>query len=264
MAAFNNVGLTITFGDQAENHVRMQKIGEAASNGYTVEEIQQIHTYLTQHGIRSELIDLGAYLPPEHGNENACVLVIRNGVGIFVNPVDLLWQELMALNYDTQAFMYGRVVNKLARHNLCFSDFDQEPDYGTGKGRVYSFARLPYLNHIRQYLPMLAGDKAAKLQAEANLYYDIRKCGIGPHSDLERKIVIGLRLGETFPLVFQWYLRSQPVGPRIDLTLHHGDIYIMSEKAVAPDGKKKVIPTLRHAAGCEKYLRMTGPKSKKK
>jgi hypothetical protein len=25
--------------------------------------------------------------------------------------------------------MYGRVVNKRARHNICFSDFDQEPDY---------------------------------------------------------------------------------------------------------------------------------------
>lgn len=264
MAAFNNVGLTITFGDRAENHKGMQIIGEMASQGYSVEELKHIHVYLTQYNIRSELIDLGAYLPPEYGTENASVLVIRNGVSIFVNPPDLLWQELMALDYDKKAFMYGREVDKKARHNLCFGDFDQDPDYGTGKGRVYSFASLPYLDHIRKYLPMLAGEKATKLQAEANLYYDVRKCGISAHGDGERKIVIGIRLGESFPLVYQWYLRSQPVGLRIDLTLHHGDIYIMSEKASGSDWLRKVIPTLRHAAGCEKYLKMTGPKSRKK
>jgi hypothetical protein len=35
--------------------------------------------------------------------------------------------------------------------------------------------------------------------------------------------------------------------------LNHGDLYVMSEKAVGQDWKRKVIPTLRHAAGAKKY-----------
>lgn len=167
---------------------------------------------------------------------------------------DDLHPFVIALDYDKKAFMYGREVQKKARHNLCFGDFDQEPDYGSGKGRVISFARLPVLAHIRKYLPQMFGEKAKDLQAEANLYYDVTECGIGFHGDSERRIVIGIRLGETFPLVYQWYYRSHPVGPRIDLTLHHGDIYIMSEKASGFDWKRKIIPTLRHAAGCDKYI----------
>jgi hypothetical protein len=36
--------------------------------------------------------------------------------------------------------------------------------------------------------------------------------------------------------------------------LNHGDIYIMSDKAVGYDWKKRKIPTLRHAAGCKKFF----------
>jgi hypothetical protein len=34
------------------------------------------------------------------------------------------------------------------------------------------------------------------------------------------------------------------------------DIYAMSEKATGFDWKKKTIVTLRHAAGCKKYLQI--------
>jgi 2-hydroxy-3-keto-5-methylthiopentenyl-1-phosphate phosphatase len=36
--------------------------------------------------------------------------------------------------------------------------------------------------------------------------------------------------------------------------LNDGDIYFMSQKAVGTDWKRKIIPTLRHAAGAKKYL----------
>ena len=36
--------------------------------------------------------------------------------------------------------------------------------------------------------------------------------------------------------------------------LNTGDIYIMSEKAVGSDWRKSSMYTLRHAAGCNKYL----------
>ena len=48
--------------------------------------------------------------------------------------------------------MYGRVVNKKARHNLCFSDIDQVADYEHGKGTIINFIRTPLLQHIRNNL----------------------------------------------------------------------------------------------------------------
>jgi len=49
---------------------------------------------------------------------------------------------------------------------------------------------------------------------------------------------------------------GSPVGETIKLLLEHGDMYVMSEKASGWDWKKKVVPTLRHAAGCEKFLKL--------
>jgi hypothetical protein len=34
---------TVTFGDVAENHVGMQKIGQIANNGYSVEQITNLY-----------------------------------------------------------------------------------------------------------------------------------------------------------------------------------------------------------------------------
>ena len=55
------------------------------------------------------------------------------------------------------------------------------------------------------------------------------------------------------PLHYQWFQRSAPVGERVRMLLGHGDLYAMSEKAAGTDWMKKVIPTLRHAAGAKKY-----------
>ena len=38
--------------------------------------------------------------------------------------------------------------------------------------------------------------------------------------------------------------------------INHGDIYVMSEKATGYDWKKRNRLTVRHAAGCEKYLKV--------
>ena len=40
--------------------------------------------------------------------------------------------------------------------------------------------------------------------------------------------------------------------------LNHGDFYVMSEKTVGFDWKRKSILTLRHAAGAKKYLTIKG------
>lgn len=91
------------------------------------------------------------------------------------------------------------------------------------------------------------------MQAEGNYYYDTKKTGIGFHGDSERCIVVAARLCESIPLVYNWFHNSEAIGSRVELNINHGDIYVMSEKAVGTDWKKKSIYTLRHAAGCSKF-----------
>ena len=53
-----------------------------------------------------------------------------------------------------------------------------------------------------------------------------------------------------------WFYRSKPVTEFREVKLDSGDVYIMSEKAVGYDWSRKVIPTLRHAAGAHKYINL--------
>ena len=48
------------------------------------------------------------------------------------------------------------------------------------------------------------------------------------------------------------------MGNRVKLLLEHGDIYVMSEKATGFDCKKRDVFTLKHAAGCAKFLKING------
>lgn len=259
--------ITVTFGDVAENHARMQKIGELANSGFSRADLETAKERFVAAGFATEMHDLAPALPgdlretlPPDAVADAVVLVVReflvrsSGGGTKeASLADKLTSELLHLEWDTKAFMYGRVVNKRARHNLCFSDISQDPDYTEGKGRVVAFAALTTLNRVREELPDYLGPKAEKLEAEGNLYYDPARCGIGFHGDAERRRVVALRLGTPIPFRYQWHHRCKKVGSPIDITLQAGDLYVMGDKAVGSDWMKSAEPTLRHAAGCAKY-----------
>jgi hypothetical protein len=259
---------TITFGDQAENHVGMQKIGTLSTEGFSFIDLQRAKGWFEERGKSCELIPLHESLPSGKQNSSleAYVLVVRQGVSAILNseemplssadPANDLMMEQFHLPKDTQAFMYGRVVQKHARYNLCFSTFDQEPDYLHGKGRVISYDTVPLLKTLRGKWGEIIGDKGRDLEAEGNYYYDLSKCGIGYHGDTERMKVIAVRMGESIPLYYVWYENSKPISHRIRIDLGHGDVYFMSQKATGQDWKKKLIPTLRHATGVEKFVKL--------
>ena len=237
--------MTITFSDVVENGIGMQKLGKLTKSKFTYEYLLDKYHQLNDHNYNVEFIELSI----EESKEKACVIVLRNYVQ---NPNDIM-SELSELDWDKKAIFRGVVKNKLARHNLCFADMEQEPDYASGKGRIIKFETLPCLNVIRSNICEEFEMNLASLLAEGNLYYDVKKCGIGYHGDTERSTVIGLRLGESMKLCFQWFHMGKPIGEKTTLTLNGGDLYIMSSKAVGNDWKKRSQYTLRHAAGCDKY-----------
>lgn len=258
----NNQTFTLTFGESAENHVGMQRIGRIAREGFHLSDLSQMKDWFTRRGCICTLIDLTTAIPEGSYRGEAYVMVVRKGLDVLLSDYmpgrpytsDDFFQEQDRLEKDTKVLDKGRVVDKIARYNLCFGDVSQEPSYEEGKGRIVAFKDVPLLSHVRTKLGEILGDKGRNLVAEGNYYYDISKCHIRYHGDSERKKVIGIRVGATFPLYFQWYIGWRPFGNRIDLQLSHGDIYIMSEKAVGTDWRKSSIPTLRHAACLERNL----------
>jgi hypothetical protein len=253
---------TITFGDVAENHAKMQKIGTLHERGYSVEQLRNIQEKLTGYGLTTEMVDLNVGFDEKFSE--AKVLVIRRGAQFILSEetTDGLMAENDNLTMDKKALMKGKVVNKVARWNLCFAEEDQEPNYEDGKGRVVAWKHIPRMSRIRQVISEWTED--VLLNGEANYYYDISKCGIGFHGDGERRKVFAVRMGETMPIYFKWFQNSQQVGDPFEVVLNDGDMYIMSEKAVGFDWLKKKIPTLRHSTGCSKFTGVNTKMEEKK
>ena len=118
----------------------------------------------------------------------------------------------------------GKVLNKNARHNLCFADEAISANYESGQGTVVAFDSIPITKHIRESLPKYFGDKAANKKAEGNYYFDLTKTGIGFHGDGERRDVIGVRSGQDdksgFPIHYQWFYKNKPIGKSIIFAIH--------------------------------------------
>jgi hypothetical protein len=244
--------ITFTFGDCMENHAGMQKIGKTASKGYSLIDLIKIRIKLNKLNIKSEIINLNNFLPDSEKCkvEGAYLLIAYNYVGDLSSKI-IEENNLLPFDkhyYDTRR---SKVLNKLARWNLCFDDKGQKADYENKMGTIISYSDVPFTNQLKNMIHKLANDYDLKL--EANYYYDLKKTGIGYHGDTERRKVIGVRLGKRNEIAFKWFKNSKHIGTVFRTFLNSGDIYIMSEKAVGFDWKSRSKITLRHAAGAKKY-----------
>lgn len=252
--------VTLTFGDQAENHVGMEILGAMVplGEGFQLDDMEVIKEKMKEIGVDAVIHDLtngDASLPP------AYLMVMPNAVSSILSKHgsfthEDMMMEQMDLNVDKQAFMYGKVVNKHARWNLCFDDVGREPSYAAGRGRIIAYDKVPVTKALYDRFGMYFGDKTSNLKGEGNYYYDVSRCGIGFHGDAERRKVLAVRLGGgsiDMPIMFQWHRMGLPWGEKMVFPLRGGDMYMMSEKAVGTDWKCKKRYTLRHAAGCAKF-----------
>ena len=187
--------ITITFGDCAENHKGMQVIGNSADNGYDVQVLELAKERFEKKGAKCVLIDLKQLLDDDIRDkaEEAKVLIVKNAIDLLLKKSksnkEKLFKELEDLEWDTKALMYGRVVNKKARYNLCFDDQAQDPNYQNGKGRIIAWNTTPLLKKIKKSLSKFI-DETNKLAGEGNYYYNVSETGISFHIDNERKKVI--------------------------------------------------------------------------
>nr|WIL03585.1 2OG-Fe(II) oxygenase [Cedratvirus plubellavi] len=223
--------ITLTFGDVAENHKGMQKLGTLSEPGFTLEDLEKAKTWFEERGKVCLLINLTELLSEEVSGEevspntsspdtSSYLLVVKDCVNSLCYGD--LYEEQSNLTWDSKALMYGRVVNKKARHNLCFADTEQEADYEQGKGTVIAFSSVPVLQQVRTNLEE-AFPGASQLMVEGNRYYDVNKCYIGFHGDSERRKVIGLRLGQPLSLYFAWWYQGKRIS-QLDWNATHSNL----------------------------------------
>jgi flagellar biosynthesis GTPase FlhF len=169
--------ITITFGDQAENHVGMQTIGTKAAAGFTTDELAALGWEM------HDLTPMWVHASDNQGLEApaASIAILRGGVDVLMGAgaIARLTTEIKSKSVDKKALMRKKVVNKHARWNSIFGDKSQVPSYAEGKGTVHPFTELPELSALRHRLPQVLGSKAKGLVGELNQYYDNTKCGIG-------------------------------------------------------------------------------------
>ena len=251
----------ITFGDCAILHVGGREIGAMRDVGFSVSELREAQQRIQAAGGSAELVMVSDALPVElRQSHEAATLLVRSGADLLLGrplAADDLYHEQTHVEYDRK-FWHARqkkTMNKQARYNVVFGAEEVAHNATYEQPTVRSLQSLPQLNAVRTALPQWLGSKASDLFGEGNHYYE-RQSGIGFHGDAERKIVCCLSLGCSAVLRYQWRKpkESTPFGPPVDVHVHHGDIYIMSEKATGYDWMKRSLYRVVHGAGASKYI----------
>lgn len=264
--------MSFTFSDQGENHPGMELVGKMVpiGQGFTYPDLLQIQEKFNLIECNTELHHLNSLLQEVEDDipiqvEDAYVLVIRQPLVKLLADTGKtskdLYQEMTQFEWDSKYFdtRRGKVLNKHARHNVCFGEVGQTANYPEKLGTIIPYHQVPILDMIRKKLPELIGPKGENLICEGNRYYDLKKCGIGWHGDKERRKVVALRLGCEMTLNYKWFHKHNSLGEMLEINLSEGDMYIMSEKAVGTDWSCSSKYTLRHSAGPpnSKYTKIT-------
>ena len=261
---------TLTFGDRCENHAGMKIEGKDVGEGmgFNYDDLMKVKLEFEKRGCECELVYLNELLDNNimEKPENAYLLIVRN----MFNGMMSKNESIKELNIELETFKWDnkywdrrrkKVLNKHARENVCFGDISTEPDYENGKGRIVGWKDVILVNKLRNQIELLMGEKGKNLMCEGNKYKNEDKNknkngGIGWHGDSERRKVWAIRIGEKMVLKYNWWYNSNHIGKLFEIELNSGDGYIMSEKSVGTDWKRKIIYTLRHSAGSEKYVKI--------
>ena len=187
------------------------------------------------------------------GGPHAYVLVLR-GVGM---EHEACFKEITSVPdayVDHHTWMYGKCREKKSRVNTNYADTQQvgamdHPYPSKRKPSILEFGR--HLQNIRNLLTKIGNETGVDtkhLYGEVNHYLKSKTLqGIGEHMDKERNLVVGLCLGTTWRnIAFQAYKGAIPIGPKLIIDLHPGDMYFMDVNAKGTGSIMK--PHVKHHA----------------
>jgi len=286
-----------TFAMAGENHVGSEITGTQAATGTgeTFADLQSLEVFFKDKGYTTELTALHklACLVPKASVEDAGLLVVREYLKD--KQARAVHNELMGLQWNAEyidwkkdrrdennqkihltggLWVKGRLLKQHARRNLIIqkgvektSTFAQYGNNGTvvdcNRLRFFSPVYEQLMDDVATALPCSLAAKHDFI-AEGNLYHK-EDAYIGWHGDTERNQVMCLSLGRgNFPLRFCWKYKGEAVSEVFETRLNSGDLYIMSEKAVGSDWKKRNTYTLVHSAGDNKSVKKVPGRPKRK
>lgn len=226
---------------------------------WSAAENRLLAAFLTELGFEGiEVIELNQMLPDgatmRDGSpvEEANVLVTRNFGQQLGIDMDLLYKQLEAkemdkLKWSRRAKPFDKdgnpthgQQNKLARHNCCITDAEEDgeaiehgvqashPKNANIKFTFFSYEAFLELKKFRWRCAAVFGPFGYKIYDqyhELNKYYDKLR-GIGRHGDIERGpehspsrgMVNCLKVGFHIPMLFSWYKDAKPAGKMEDLS----------------------------------------------
>lgn len=256
---------SLTIGNGGENHKGMEFLGNIRKKGEGW-NIQQLllakDIFEKEYKKNVELYNLteiclkNVKIPEKQIPKNAYLLVVRNYLTIEMH-LNMI-KELKSYEWDRKYWdiRRKRVLNKLARANVCYGIEERKANYNEGKGTIIGFEKSPLVHESLKNIEFIM--KEQNLIVEGNQYDNIDKNGIGAHGDTERVCVACLRVGASMPIKFGYFWNCLVRGETTEIILNGGDLYIMSEEAVGAEWLSKNKWVLRHCAGANKYLKMKG------
>jgi hypothetical protein len=256
---------SLTVGNGGENHTGMEFLGNLRKKGqgWNVDRLLYAKDILESIFDKNvELFNLneeclqGVNIPKGSKPKDAYLMVVRNFLSENVHKNMI--KELGSYEWDRKYWDTRRqkVLNKLARANVCYGKEGRAANYAEGKGTIIGFDQSPLVGNLLKVVEILMQDKG--LIVEGNQYDNVSKNGIGPHGDTERVCVSCLRVGESMPMKFGMFWNCKLRGKPFETVINGGDLYFMSEEAVGAEWKSRSKWIWRHCAGAPKYLKMKG------
>ena len=164
----------------------------------------------------------GVTIPKASKPKDAYLMVVR---GFLTDRVHKnMIKELGSYKWDRKYWDTRRqkVLNKLARANVCYGKEGRAANYAEGKGTIIGFDQSPLVGNLLQVIEILMKDEG--LIVEGNQYDDVSKNGIGPHGDTERVCVACLRVGASMPMKFGMFWNCKVRGMPCETIINGGDL----------------------------------------
>ena len=256
---------SLTIGNGGENHTGMEFLGNLRKKGQGWDIDRLLYAKDVLENIFDKKVDLynlnkecleGVTIPEASKPKDAYLMVVRGFLSDRVHQNMI--KELGSYEWDRKYWDTRRqkVLNKLARANVCYGKKGRAANYAEGKGTIIGFDNSPLVGNLLKVVEILMRDE--DLIVEGNQYDDASKNGIGPHGDTERVCVSCLRVGESMPMKFGMFWNCKLRGKPFETIINGGDLYFMSEEAVGAEWKSRSKWIWRHCAGAPKYLKMKG------
>ena len=256
---------SLTVGNGGENHTGMEFLGNLRKKGQGWDVDRLLYAKDILESIFDKNVELfnlneeclqGVNIPKGSKPKDAYLMVVRNFLSENVHKNMI--KELGSYEWDRKYWDTRRqkVLNKLARANVCYGKEGRAANYAEGKGTIIGFDKSPLVGNLLKVVEILMQDKG--LIVEGNQYDNVSKNGIGPHGDTERVCVSCLRIGESMPMKFGMFWNCKLRGKPFETVINGGDLYFMSEEAVGAEWKSRSKWIWRHCAGAPKYLKMKG------